>query len=242
VLNTVGGPELERRLGVNRAGTSAVRTMADILATRTPSLINSPGIIKLDGLSVPGPYFDENMPLRDGVPLTVGLEDGTTRVIQSPVTNTVVGAMAIQEFLDNWEWVSQPGNPVAYAPHLRKDPLPGVPAKSVIIQFAKGDQNIVNPTTTAFLRAGDLADRATFYRHDLAYADDGSRPRNPHTFLALIANPAAPTMKAIALGAQEQIAAFFASDGTEIIPPPGVEKYFEVPIKGPLPEGLNYIP
>ena len=34
----------------------------------------------------------------------------------------------------------QAGNPVAYAPHLRKDPLAGVLAKSVIVQFAYGDQ------------------------------------------------------------------------------------------------------
>ena len=27
-----------------------------------------------------------------------------------------------------------------------------------------------NPTNTAWLRAGELADRATFYRHDLAFA------------------------------------------------------------------------
>ena len=63
---------------------------------------------------------------------------------------------------------------MAYAPHLRKDPLAGVPAKSVIVQFAKGDQIVPNPATTALFRAGDLADRATFYRHDLAFAE------NPH--------------------------------------------------------------
>ena len=50
-----------------------------------------------------------------------------------------------------------------------------------------------------------------------------------------------PNFKAIALGAQEQIAIFFASDGTDVIHPEPA-KYFEVPIQGPLPEGLNYIP
>jgi hypothetical protein len=36
------------------------------------------------------------------------------------------GAMAIQEVIDNTEWVSQSGNPLAYAPHLRKSPLHGI--------------------------------------------------------------------------------------------------------------------
>ena len=44
----------------------------------------------------------------------------------------------------------------------------------------------------------------------------------------------------IALGAQAQIAQFFASDGEAFIHPDPV-RFFEVPIQGPLPEGLNYI-
>jgi hypothetical protein len=256
VLNTVG-PALEsRRLSLNRSGTSGgLVSPGTFLASRVPPLLNPPGdpvITRLDGQLMPTPYYNENMPLRsvtlpDGsilptpLPVTVRLSDGTTQnqVIQSPVTNTVAGAMAIQQAFENWEWVSQSSSPVAFAPHLRKDPLPGVPVRPVLVQFAKGDQSVPNPTTTAFLRAGGLADVATFYRHDLAYADDKSRLKNPHTFVGLITTP---NMKAIALAAQQQIATFFASDGTEIIQPPGVPaKYFEVPIQGPLPEGLNYI-
>jgi hypothetical protein len=45
----------------------------------------------------------------------------------------------------------------------------------------------------------------------------------------------------IALGAQAQIAMFFASDGETIIHPEPA-RFFEVPIHGPLPEELNYIP
>src|SRR5262245_40224925 len=95
-----------------------------------------------------------------------------------------------------------------------------------------------NPTTTALLRAGDLADRATFYRHDLAVAESPTLPRNPHQFLILVDVPA---VRPIALGYQTQIATFFASDGTEIIHPEP-SRFFETPIAGPLPEGLNYIP
>ena len=261
VLNVVGGPFLEhRRLDVNRAGSSSGgATVADVLKSREPSLINaSVGITQLDGLTVSGPdYFNEDMPLRDGFPLTVVLAGQTTPVtIRSPVVDPVPGAMALQEFFDHWEWVSQPGNPVAYAPHLRKDPLPGVPAKSVIVQFAKGDQFVVNPTATAFLRAGDLADRATYYRYDLAFP---GQPTNtppapgaagyPHTFAGLITN-SNPTIKRVALAAENQIATFFASEGTQIIqpqPPDGFglipEEFFEgvdLPITGGLPEGLNY--
>jgi hypothetical protein len=209
-------------------------------------LVNSPGITSIDGLTVPAPYFDENMPLRDGVPLDVKLSDGTTRTIVSPVTNDVTGAMAIQQAFDNWEWVSLGGDPVAYAPHLRKDPLPGVEAKSVLVQFAKGDVYAENPTTTAFLRAGDLADRATYYRYDLTpvYSQDPNlrTPTGyPHPFAALTAS-ANSTIKNIALAAQRQIAAFFASDGAAIIQPPGVPlAYFEVGLdESELPEGLNY--
>jgi hypothetical protein len=250
VLDVMGGSRIDaRRLGITRAGNPpSGLSLATILSTRYPSLINGPGIISLDGLNVTaGPYFNENMPLRDGEPLNVVLADGTTDVIQSPETRDVPGAMALQENFDNWEWVSQPSNPVAYAPHLRKNPLPGVPAKSVIVQFDKGDQYVVNPTTTAFLRAGDLADRATYYRYDLTpvYQNNPNLrqpPGYPHTFGALITNKN-DTIRNVALAAQQQVATFFATDGTEIIHPvadPNHPEYFETPIQGPLPEGLNY--
>ena len=181
------------------------------LGARVPSLLNLPGA------------FNENIPLRD----------------LPPVVNTVPGAMAIQEYIDRAEWVTQAGNPVAYAPHLRRDPLHGVPAKSVIFQFAKGDQTVPNPTTSAILRAGDLADRATYFRNDIAFAANPAVPKNPHTFLTRINVPA---VAAVAFGAQQQIATFFASDGTAIIDPDGAGALFEVPIAGPLPEDLSYIP
>jgi hypothetical protein len=168
----------------------------------------------------------------------VSLADGTTQVIQSPVINNVSGAMAIQELLENMEWVSQAGSPVAYAAHLRKTPLRGVPAKSVIFQFAKGDLGAPNPNTTAIVRAGDLADRTLYYRHDLARTEIPSLPMNAHMFMVSIGVAA---FRDIALGAQAQIAHFFASDGETIVHPDPV-RFFEVPIQGPLPKELNYIP
>ena len=187
------------------------------LAGRVPSLINIGGLV-----------FNENMPLRD----------------QPPVINTVVGAMDIQQVLEWNEWVFQAGNPVAYAPHLRKAPLVGMPPKDVIIQFAKGDQTVPNPTATALIRAGDLADRAVYYRHDLAFAARPGAPKDPHAFL--IYNSISPLLVSVlgdvGAGARQQIAEFFASDGVNVIDPDGAEPLFEVPIEGALPEGLNFIP
>ena len=182
------------------------------LATRVPSLINVGGLV-----------FNENMPLRN----------------EPPRVNLVDGAIAIQEVLENTEWVSQSGNPVAYAPHLRAHPLDGLDEKSVIIQFAKGDQTVPNPTATAILRAGDLADRATYLRNDLVFAARPGTPKNPHTFLTNIANPAVADL---AIAAQIQIATFFQTDGAVVIDPDGAAPLFEVPIVPPLPETLNFIP
>src|SRR5262249_60453378 len=107
------------------------------LAQRTPSLINGPGVTSIDGLTTSGPFFNENIPLRDGVPLAVRLEDGTNAIIQSPVINTVTGAMAIQEGMEKREWIMMGGETVAYDPNLRKSALLGVPARSSTDQFVK---------------------------------------------------------------------------------------------------------
>jgi len=233
VLNVPGGTPLD---WTPTSGRRSIELGGD-LESRTPSLINPPGITSIEGVPVNGPHFNENLPLRNGLPLRVRLADGTSHVIQSPVTNTVPGAMAIQKAMEHREWVRMLGDPVSYAPHLRKDPLADVPAKSVLIQFAKGDQNVTNPRTTALLRAGDLADRATLYRHDLAYAENPTLPRNPHQFLIMVNDPA---VRPVALGYQAQIATFFASDGVVVIHPEPA-RFFEVPIRGSLPEDLNYI-
>jgi hypothetical protein len=230
VPNVAGGSVIEIvRLGTFRP------LLGGALLTRVPSLYNA----------VPNPLltsFVDNIPLRD----------------QPPATNTVPGTDLIQELVDNSEWVQQAGNPAAYAPYLRKEPLPGMPAKHVIFQFAKGDQTVPNPTTTAILRAGDLADRATFYRNDLAFAANGAIPKNPHTFMTGVLSTVGG---GIARDAQLQIATFFASETTpgttptvldpdpSPIPnpaapagPPLLVNVFEVPIVPPLPEGLSFIP
>src|SRR5262249_46310490 len=158
-----------------------------------------------------------------------------------PVVDNVPGASAIQEYLDRAEWAQESASPPAYAPYLRATPLDGVPAKSVIIQFAKGDQTVPNPTATALIRAGGLTDRTTYFRNDLAFAANPSFGKNPHPFLTRISSPCTAPCVA-ALQAQGQIATFFSSDGTVTTDPDGAGTLFETPIGGPLPEGLNFIP
>jgi hypothetical protein len=216
VPNVPGGSITEvARLGVFRFLTAIA------LATRTPQLLN---VAPTPGVPVPfNLNFNENIPLRN-LPLVV---------------NNVPGATAIAQVLDRFEWVQQSGNPVSYAPLIRKAPLPGSAAKPVIVQFAKGDVTVPNPSSSAILRAGALQDRATYFRNDLAFVASPGIPKNPHTFLTNIGIPASVPY---AIAAQSQIAAFFASNGLLTIDPDGAQPFFEVPVVLPLPEGLNFIP
>jgi hypothetical protein len=169
--------------------------------------------------------------------MVVGLDDGTTAVIQSPVVNNVSGAMALQEWFDRAAWAAQGANPVAYATHIRQSPLAGVPVRPVLFTFAKGDQSMPNPSTTAILRAGGLINRTVFYRHDLAYAETPGLPKDPHLYTVGTGNVA---LRPVALESLRQAAMFFASDGAVIIQPEPA-RYFEIP-STMLPEGLNFIP
>lgn len=187
--------------------------LALFLVSRIPSLLNG------------GPAgFTDNVPLRN----------------QPPFVNTTPGAIAIQTFLDRGNWLQQAADPVAWAAFVRKEPLRGDPAKRLIVQFARGDKTVPNPTATALVRSGDLTDRTSFFRNDLAFAANPAFPKNPHTFLTNIGIPGGPA--AVAVGAQMQIAVFFASDGALTIDPDGPGPLFEVPIAGALPEDLGFIP
>jgi hypothetical protein len=214
VPNVPGGSITEvARLGAFRGLTGLA------LATRQPQLLNLAPTATL-----PVPYnFFENMPLRD----------------LPPVVNNVPGALAIAEVLDRNEWVQQSGNPVSYAPLIRKQPIRGSAPKPVIVQYAKGDTTVPNPTSSALVRAGALQDRTTYFRNDLAFANNAGVAKNPHTFLTNIASPAGA---GYAVAAQSQIAVFFESNGAVVVDPDGPGPFFEVPISLPLPEGLNFLP
>jgi hypothetical protein len=200
--------------------------LTQALAVRVPALLNSPI----------SPFYSDNSPLRN----------------LPPVVNNVPGAIAIQTVEDTSRWLGQAGDPVAWAPFIRKNPLPGDLAKSVIVQFARGDETVPNPTATALIRSGDLIDRTSFFRNDIAFALNPGDPKtnptgfskNPHTFLTNLVPGPAPLLHpvVVAVGAQTQIGLFFSTDGALTIDPDGPGPLFEVPIAGALPEDLGFIP
>jgi Bacterial virulence factor lipase N-terminal len=200
-------------IDIARLGFTFRPLLGQFFASRVPSLINIGGL-----------NFNDNMPLRN----------------QPPVINAVPGAIDIQTVEDEGNWLAQAGDPLAWASFIRKSPLPGQAAKQVIIQFARGDQTVPNPTATALIRAGDLTDRTTLFRNDLAFALGIGFGKNPHTFLTNIAG--SPAVAFAAIQAQTQIAVFFASNGALTIDPDGAGPLFETPINGPLPEDLAFIP
>jgi hypothetical protein len=197
--------------------------VATALRGRTPSLLNDNGVTSIEDVAVTGPFFfNENKPLRDK-PL---------------VTNDVPGALEIQAALEFSEMVSEAGlSPALWSRYLRLAPLTS--AKSVMYLNAKGDRSSVNPGTTLLLRAGDLADRTIFFRTDLVVQQHPAL-KEPHGFIVSTQSPDL-FVRQIAGSAQDSIAAFLQSDGAMPSQPMPVE-LFEMPIVGPLPETLNYMP
>jgi hypothetical protein len=218
VPNVPGGPAIE-----------IIRLSPFFRDTLFAAAVAQRGLANHPSGATPGDQIIENLPLRN-----------------EPVRiNNVPGAMALQDFIDRSHWAAQVGDPVSYAPHVRKSPLAGMTAKTVIIQFGKGDQIVPNPTQTALVRAGGLADRVTFFRTDLFYAMQPrplppgvAPPLYPHTFLNTFASAGSA---AVSLQAQAQIATLFATDGAVTIDPDGPGPLFETPIIAPLPETLNFL-
>jgi Bacterial Ig-like domain len=169
--------------------------------------------------AIPNPTFTN---FHEAIPLR-----GLAPVVATP------DETAIQLQIDRTEWAQQAGNPAAYAPHLKAP---------VIFQFARGDQTVPNPTTSAILRACGCADRATLYRHDLAFAvsppPNPALPTNPHGFITNVGNSSAAPF---AFAAQQQIATFFTSDGGATVDPDGAAPFFETPTSI-VPEDLAFIP
>ena len=64
---------------------------------------------------------------------------------EAPVREPAAGALDIQAYFDRAEWLSQPANPVAFAPYLKQAPLLGVGVKAVLYQWAVGDRTVPNP-------------------------------------------------------------------------------------------------
>lgn len=212
VPNVGGGSLIEAtRLG----GFRALRLAS--LAGRTPSLINLPPTAS--GAA----QFDENLPLRN----------------QGVLTRHVDGAQAIAKSFDDSEWAQQAGEATAYAPLLRLRPLPGHAAKPIVYQLAKGDTIMTNPSSGMVVRGGALGDRVSWFRHDLAFANDNAVARNSHGYLLDITNPAALPY---ALAAQRQIGAFLSSGGSDFSDADGTGPYFENGIDPAVLDGTNFLP
>jgi hypothetical protein len=182
--------------------------LRDALARRSPPLLNLAG------------DFREDLPLRG---------DG-------PVLAPAAGALGIQEFLARAEWLGRRGDPVAYARHLRRTPLPGLDPARVLVQLALDDRVVPNPTSAALVRAGELADRTVLVRSDRVVRAAGAEWPDPHGFLLTVRAPG--LIGRVALAAQEQLARFLRDDGEAVwaptgLAPAGGERLIESPGAGP---------
>jgi hypothetical protein len=200
----------------------AITTFA--LAQRTPPLLNK------------DKAYDEDYVLRD----------------QPVKTLSVPGAIDIQNFFETIEWLGMQGDPLAFAPHLKRSPLGGSDPKPVLVQFARGDLTMPNPATSALIRAADLREISWMYRHDRALTFDPALPLDPHPYLVLFVSLDSGTLQlpdmiglAISSFTQQQIADFFTADG-QTNPDPNNALVFlllraplyEVPAR--LPEDLGF--
>jgi dienelactone hydrolase len=209
VLNSGGGSLAETRVW---------RKQPELLATRTPSLLN----------------------LKDNYDADYVLRYRPVEVIDVP------GALDIQECFERLEWCWMPGDPIAYAPHLKSSTLPGVSIKRVLFAFGKGDRTVPNPTESALVRAANMRESTSYYRHDVARTLMPNLYPDPHFFAYPIIPGKTDVMGQylIAMLVQQQIAEFFAGEGKGV---PDVnpmarllfgKDLFEVPAV--LPEDLNW--
>ncbi len=166
-------------------------------------------------------------------------------------TTTVAGATDIQNFFETVEWLGMSGDPVSFAPHLKRSPLAGLSARPILMQFARGDQTVPNPSNSLLIASAGLESSAWLYRHDLARAVAPDLPANPHPYLVLFVSLSGSTIAlpgisglAVSLDAQQQIAGFVAADGATIPDPNSLStllfgiKVFEIPAS--LPEDLGF--
>jgi hypothetical protein len=177
----------------------------DALERREPPLLNLGG------------DFREDLPLRG----------------EGPVLAPAAGALAIQEYLARAEWLGRRADPVAYARHLRRSPLPGLEPARVLVQYALGDRVVPNPTTATLVRAGELGDRTVLVRTDRVVRASGAEWPDPHGFLLAVRAPG--LVGRVAMLAQEQVGRFLRDEGEALWTPSGLsftgpdDRYLESP-------------
>ena len=155
---------------------------------------------------------------------------------------TVDGAAAVGEVMDRLEWIEAQGAPFSFAPLFKSATPPGQFIKRVLLQAAWGDMTVPNPSNSLLIRAANLRENSSFYRHDYARLVAPDLPANPHPFLAWLIGTQA--QQAIATAANAQ-ALMFIQSGTEQVPdvnfivrPIFGRDLFETPAF--LPEGPNF--
>ena len=184
-------------------------------------LLYNQALLAIPGPALGSPSFDFYYPYRDRVSQT-----------------TTPGVADIQRAFEVADWLNIPGAPLAYAPHFKLKPLPGVQAKPTLFQFGWGDLEVVNPVEANLVRAYAGPSQspyallpAQFFRFDLALALDphlahvfmegATYSILPHRYLAnpSIVEPENADELSIMLEVQRQVARFFKSGTTLVLPP-----------------------
>jgi pimeloyl-ACP methyl ester carboxylesterase len=244
VLNGDGGTSSDiARLAI----TGRPLGMAFLQVVGDPMLLNV-----LAGIAEPEAYFhdafNDNYVFRNDPPRANDLtKDG--------------GAIQVQAAFEAADWLGMVGDPLAFAPHLKNSPLPGVPAKRTLFQFGFGDLEVSNPTESAVVRAAGAQSATSYFHFEVAAAIQPSilaiqdpatpmLPILPHRVLSnpTIFTPGNQAELSLALAEQQQTADFFASNGSSITDPniylsapfSPADRVFETPINS-LPENLNFL-
>ena len=144
------------------------------------------------------------------------------RVISDPML------AAWHNFLADLEWLEAPGAPASFAPHLKSATLPGVPIKRTLFQMARGDQTVPNPSNSLLIRAANMLESTSVYRHDLALRQVSNLPQNPHVYLAGI-GPLAATV--LGFAAQTEAVQYMTGTGDEI---PDVNPFVALFFRNPV--------
>ena len=182
VLNVAGGP------------ISEISRLSPSFRPLTTAVLQAAGL--LNSTDPTRNLFQEQLPLRG----------------EGPVTVTVPGAVAVQEYLARTTWLSRSGSPETFAPLIEPE--------RALFQVAFGDQTVANPTAYTVIAAGDLWSRTSLYRNDKT----ANAANNPHAFLLNLLLPAAAQ-------GQAQVAAFLGRG--EVVDPDGAGAVWEVPISDP---------
>lgn len=234
VLSVTGGTEVD----VSRLAITGRPLGNFYLATTNPPLLNVPPPINAPSQAYFHDAFNDNYVLRD----------------QPVVVNTIPGAMPIQAAFEVADWLGMVGDPLAFAPHLKTSPLPGMPAKDTLFQFGFGDLEMPNPTESAVVRAADGQDRTWFFRFDRAVAThpellgvmfpNNPLPVLPHRFLSNPTIFSVPAEQSVARAAQMQVAKFFQGQANPdpnpfLTAPYAGTTLFEIPAA--LPDTLNFL-